>query len=61
MKEKIIEKIEQYVEELLQKPTLTPEESRLLIYWIGKLKRDEWRREMEEKTPWLLGGNCCEL
>lgn len=61
MKEKIIEKIEQYVEELLQKPTLTQEEAGMLTYWLGKLERDEWQKERAAITLGALGGNCCEL
>lgn len=65
MKEKIIEKIEQYVEGLLQKPELTQEDVSMLTYWLGKLELDERQREMTEKTirmaAMAMGGGCCEL
>lgn len=65
MKEKIIEKIEQYVEGLLQKPELTQEDVSMLTYWLGKLELDERQREMTEKSirmaAMAMGGGCCEL
>lgn len=61
MKDRITAKIEQYIEELIQKPTLTQEEAGMLTYWLSKLERDEWRREMESRTSGAAGGGCCEL
>lgn len=61
MKEKIIAKLEQYVEGLIQKPTLTQEEAGMLTYWLGKLERDEWRKERDAKASGASGGGCCEL
>lgn len=61
MKEKIIEKLERYVEELLKKPALTQEEASMLTYWLSKVEHDEWRKEMAAKAAGALGGGCCEL
>ena len=65
MKEKIVKKIEQYVEGLLRKPELTQEEVSMLTYWLGKLEADERQRELDIKASKMalmaMGGNCCEL
>lgn len=65
MKEKIVKKIEQYVEGLLRKPELTQEEVSMLTYWLGKLEADERQRELTEKSirmaAMAMGGGCCEL
>lgn len=65
MKDKITAKIGQYIEGLLQKEALTPEDVNMLIYWLGKLEADERQRELTEKSirmaAMAMGGGCCEL